>query len=475
MTSSKAISIYAELLSNIRNISVVASLSSAVDSSTKAEISQDGRHLTVTHQDQTENIFLPAQAAVTASLPVAGNGRSSLSWRLPISPAEAKPAHFLPENQALPWTSVDVKAGSRIGCRKCDSEFVAQNTIKAWKDLPSENWAEMMEFWHCHKPHDHNQQDSESLASKGYGANHVISAQEGVGFVDLTSYLFLESEFYLGLQPGEKEDVHTGTTNLSVIWPSIQLPKINAFVVPTTWAGKPLETFLLEWVPEVTLKTQPPSFNRPLTDYRLAAYTLQYSSSTVDAGFDISSLALDDDEAKKFLRVFCQKCEAEVGLFNILALSVTLFKWQITCQTNTPNPSPSSSECLAATLVATISRSGSSKSIITPHILGPAKAELDGPQTHLYLWVLNPNVVYTSSFAKGSKTAMKILYRHIGAEEGDKLTTSMVSDVQEITLPSAAIKAAEEYLSSSSHLLPAQERTFKEWNVGLLGRWEPAP
>jgi hypothetical protein len=52
----------------------------------------------------------------------------------------------------------------------------------------------MMEFWHCHKPHDHEHQDPESLASKGYGANHAISAQKGTGFVDLTSFLFSESD-----------------------------------------------------------------------------------------------------------------------------------------------------------------------------------------------------------------------------------------------------------------------------------------
>lgn len=192
----------------------------------------------------------------------------------------------------------------------------------------------------------------------------------------------------------------------------------------------------------------------------------------MDAGFDLSSLALDDKEAKKFLHVFCQKCQTEVGLFNILASSVTLFKWQITCQTTKPNPRPSSSECLAATLLATISRSGSSKSIITPHILGPESTETDETKTNLFLWVLNPNVVYASSSATGSKTAMKILYRQIPVDEGEKLTTSMISDVQEITLPASAIKEAEDCLSISSHLLPAQERKFKAFDVGLLGRWE---
>jgi hypothetical protein len=66
--------------------------------------------------------------------------------------------------------------------------------IKAWKDLPSENWAEMMEFWHCHKPEDDHGKDHEHLTSKGYGARSMIGAQLGVGFVDLTSFLFSESD-----------------------------------------------------------------------------------------------------------------------------------------------------------------------------------------------------------------------------------------------------------------------------------------
>ncbi|KAF5682686.1 hypothetical protein FCIRC_4865 [Fusarium circinatum] len=282
-------------------------------------------------------------------------------------------------------------------CRSCGSEFVAQNIINTWKDLPSENWAEMMEFWHCHKPHDHDHQDPESLATKGYGANHAISAQQGVGFVDLTSFLFSESD----------------------------------------------------------------------------CRGLQYSSSTPDAGFDLSSLALDDEESKKFLHVFCRECTTEVGLYNVAALSVTLFKWKITCQTKTADPSPSSSECLAATLLATISRSGSSKSIITPHTSGIANPEAVSHK-NLHLWVLNPNVVYTASSAADRKTAMKILYKHIDPLEAEKILTSMTSDVQEISLPEEAIKAADNRLLWSSELLPVQERTFKEWQVGLLQRWEPA-
>lgn len=275
MASSKDISIYAELLSNIRQVSVVASLSSPPDSSTKAEISHEGRRLQVTHQGQTESISLPAQVALTAAPQVATNGRPALSWRLPLSPAEARPAPFSLENQALPWTSADIEAGSRIGCRNCDNEFVTENAIKAWKDLPSENWAEMMEFWHCHKPHDHDQQDPESLANKGYGASHAISAQSGIGFVDLTSFLFSESDCKGVKVSGDSDTTaFCSTLDLACIrsqpldWgerrcpcrctqPFSDLaidttPRDECTVVPTRWAGNLWETFFAERVPCVT-------------------------------------------------------------------------------------------------------------------------------------------------------------------------------------------------------------------------------
>jgi hypothetical protein len=106
----------------------------------------------------------------------------------------AKTSSFSLENQALPWNAVDMQAGSAIRCRKCDHAIVKEGVIGTWKDLPSENWAEMMEFWHCHKPHDHGSTDDEHLTKRGYGASNAISAQPGVGFVDITSFMFAESD-----------------------------------------------------------------------------------------------------------------------------------------------------------------------------------------------------------------------------------------------------------------------------------------
>ncbi|KAG6116566.1 hypothetical protein E4U13_001775 [Claviceps humidiphila] len=102
---------------------------------------------------------------------------------------------FSPENQAVPWAAPDPEAGSAVTCERCHSTIISDSKLRVWKDLPSENWAEMMEFWHCHKPHDRDQQENKDLADKGYGANNnVISAQSGVGFVDIISFMFDERD-----------------------------------------------------------------------------------------------------------------------------------------------------------------------------------------------------------------------------------------------------------------------------------------
>lgn len=67
---------------------------------------------------------------------------------------------------------------------------------------------------------------------------------------------------------------------------------------------------------------------------------------------------------------------------------------------------------------------------------------------------------------------MKILYRDIETEKAYDMVESMNSDVQEVGWPTAAIETARATLVSSSLLLPARDRVFREWSVGLLERWE---
>jgi hypothetical protein len=191
-----SIRIYAELLSNIRQVSVAATLPTFSDPSTRAEIVEDGRVIRIQHQGQTEILILPAQVSSNLTLPSPSNPAPSLTWRLPVSPAEAKSLRPSARDEALPWTAVDLKTGSRVSCRRCDTMLVSSGKIQAWKDLPSENWAEMMEFWHCHKPHgEHNHgHDGDTLAAKGYGASNLIAAQPSIGLVDIASFMLAEQD-----------------------------------------------------------------------------------------------------------------------------------------------------------------------------------------------------------------------------------------------------------------------------------------
>jgi hypothetical protein len=195
-------SLYAELLANIRQISLAASLPSPSDASTQVALTADCKTVELRHGSSVYQLALPAKTALGGTLlPIQDRqkGTTTLSWRLPLDASSTPSSSH--QSDALPWSATDLDPSSAVACRQCSTVVVPAGAVNVWKDLPSENWAEMMEFWHCHKPdhvHGHGDDaakaDEKSLASRGYGSSSLISAQEGVGFVDLTTLLFAESD-----------------------------------------------------------------------------------------------------------------------------------------------------------------------------------------------------------------------------------------------------------------------------------------
>ncbi|KAG6297418.1 hypothetical protein E4U46_007206 [Claviceps purpurea] len=386
--------LYAELLANLGQVSVAATLPKPPEKGdTRVNITDDGQRLFLDCTGFVTTMLLPAPVATT-SLKIADGASRYLTWRLPLSRDAPSHPPFSPENQAVPWAAPDLEAGSAVTCERCHSTIIPDGKLKVWKDLPSENWAEMMEFWHCHKPHDRDQQETKDLADKGYGANNnVISAQSGVGFVDIISFMFDERD----------------------------------------------------------------------------CQNLLFSASNAAQASGSSSEALANASSESYLHVFCSQCKAEVGSYSIKADSVLLLKPHVSCRTivRMKRP-PTILSWVAALLVANISRYASTKSLLIPKI--PSQSQ--GGNKMLYLWVLNPHVVYSSSCVRGRTPAMKILYQEVTREEGNKLLDSMTSDVQEIHLPSSDIELVRLTLESTARLLPETERTHKEWRVGLLDKWE---
>ncbi|KAM3504111.1 hypothetical protein MY10362_003775 [Beauveria mimosiformis] len=367
--------IYAELLTNIRQITIKASLPTPADHTTTAEILGEGRKFRISHNGTSGEAVLPATAPIKGTLPFSHKGSAELTWRLPLKPARVPERQFLPENQPLPWPASVIKPGSPISCRACRQIFINSATVATWKDLPSENWAEMMEFWHCHKPIDHDTPEDGDLQHRGYGAASAITAQPG------------------------------------------------------------------------------------------------FSSPNSPGQFNGSQDAIQATKEEKFLTISCSNCTADVGIFSVLASTVAFYKWQISCEISSVQNSPSSSDCLVATLLSTIARSGSSKSVVMPRNM----ALVDETMRHLQLWVINNNVIFTSNQKSTPTSAVKVLFKEIGEKEALELVESLSNDVQDVNFPAQAIKVARETLTFSKYMLPSSERSFQEWQVGLLERWVPQP
>jgi hypothetical protein len=186
---------YAELLSNIRQVSAVAVLRTPSSATTRVALVEDGRVLELTHDGAKVQLQLPAPVVAPPKLPQLAPGTQEASWRFQLANPEAGAREVDFSDSAIaPWPSTALEEKSEIRCSKCGNMLLPSGTIKSWKDLPSENWAEMMDFWHCHKPdvpkvngasgHQHSR-----LEDRGYGANTRFVARPGVGFVDLTYFL----------------------------------------------------------------------------------------------------------------------------------------------------------------------------------------------------------------------------------------------------------------------------------------------
>jgi len=78
-----------------------------------------------------------------------------------------------------------------INCASCNTVIVPERQVAEWRNLPSEHWADLMDLWHCHKPHDENQNGDGKGKYAGVGR---ISAIRGVGLVDPMYFLIMKDD-----------------------------------------------------------------------------------------------------------------------------------------------------------------------------------------------------------------------------------------------------------------------------------------
>ncbi|KAI7196788.1 hypothetical protein KC363_g649 [Hortaea werneckii] len=198
------IHLYAEHLQNIRTLSIQASLATFSNTETRATLSADGSQLSLSHEGETARIQLPITVPGghnDATLVIPSAPSKELTFRVSL---EEKPgSNLLGERPAggetiVPWMSSHLSAKAEIFCANCRSVLIPRGAVTRWKDLPSEGWAEMMDFWHCHKPdvpHDHHHAHGvNGSAGRGIGANSKLAVERGVGLVGPLELLFAKED-----------------------------------------------------------------------------------------------------------------------------------------------------------------------------------------------------------------------------------------------------------------------------------------
>ncbi|KAF4217505.1 hypothetical protein CNMCM6805_002696 [Aspergillus fumigatiaffinis] len=216
--------LHAELLPNIRHITLYISLPANLGTQNVQPLitlSESRQAVSVSlpkpFDHVTDTIKLPAlvneasrrilatgrQGAATT----ADSRRREFSFRMQIDESD----NSLPSKDPLiddfvPWTAADMSPSTKLRCRGCENVVLdmprcadgSENTGPAgwtWKDLPSGNWAEMMDFWHCHKPdppEGHGHGEDPNAQTKGYGAANQVVATAGTVLVDVATFLVSE-------------------------------------------------------------------------------------------------------------------------------------------------------------------------------------------------------------------------------------------------------------------------------------------
>lgn len=184
--------IYLELLPNIRTISLSVHPKLPTNEHKVIVNVRDGELVAFEQCGTTTLIPLPVNVVNDSTHPLRMIDLSSGDLTARLQPDLTSLQTLLDScgDDYVPWSAHELETSSKIRCASCDAVIVDSSVMTSWKDLPSANWAEMMDFWHCHKPHENEKQHiHETTSSRGYSAGNHLTARRGVAYVDISSLL----------------------------------------------------------------------------------------------------------------------------------------------------------------------------------------------------------------------------------------------------------------------------------------------
>ena len=194
------IKLYAEFLLNIRQVTLYATLHNERDEASKAYVSSDRKSISVTHDNETSTIVYPSgiSGKATVHIPIARGKIVSLRFET-IEDGSSHGDGMKVANDS-PWPASFLGADTRIACRACRS-LIVQSSGREWQDLPRSDWAEMLDFWYCHRPHVRDSNCEDARLGRSRNSMEGPSLRHGLGFVDLCHLLVPEEEC-TGLEVG---------------------------------------------------------------------------------------------------------------------------------------------------------------------------------------------------------------------------------------------------------------------------------
>ncbi|KTW26821.1 uncharacterized protein T551_03283 [Pneumocystis jirovecii RU7] len=122
-------------------------------------------------------IFLPGETKKDTFIQV-NQLNKALSIRLPLNNSLVKATE-----EISPWSAVYIDLNSNFCCIFCLSILLNKNEIKYWRNLPSDNWADMMDYWVCHG------RKQSILQEFGVYKNRKFVSRPGIVFVGLSYFL----------------------------------------------------------------------------------------------------------------------------------------------------------------------------------------------------------------------------------------------------------------------------------------------
>ena len=186
-----SIKLYAEFLPNISQVVLAVTLKSCQNDGTRIELSSDFKWVTLKHEDEQSVIELPCRVSAMIIPEMPKYRTTDISFRWPTASgtgsAQAVESSL---SRSVPWSATFLTNATCLGCRRCKTIIVSE-TIRAWKDLPSKNWSDMMEFWHCHKA-DCTSNSSDTITRSA--AFEGIKSTPEIGLVDTAAFVIFQGD-----------------------------------------------------------------------------------------------------------------------------------------------------------------------------------------------------------------------------------------------------------------------------------------